>query len=110
MKGFCREHLAAQRDRSRVSDQVDQPSEMPPQAEQMLAAAVNRRAAIVLSLPTEGLVRHFRTKFLCENADGIWVELVTATDAQLRELIAGAQLVAGSFHGGNNRITFLCTL
>jgi len=85
-------------------------SQFEPQSEQLLSSAVARHAAIVLCLPTSGLIRHFRTKFLCEDTDGIWVELVTAADSQLQELIAGQHLVAGSFHAGNNRITFLTTL
>ena len=76
----------------------------------MLAGAVARNAAVVLSLPGDGLVRHFLTRFIGDDSEGIWVELVTAADAQLQELSKSPQLVAGSFHCQSNRITFLTTV
>jgi hypothetical protein len=78
--------------------------------QQLLAGAVARNAAVVLSLPGDGLVRHFLTRFIGDDVEGIWVELVTAADAQLQELSQSNQLVAGSFHAKDQRVTFFTTV
>ena len=40
--------------------------------------AIVRNAAVVLSLPSAGLLRHHKSRFLAETDEGFWVESVPA--------------------------------
>jgi c-di-GMP-binding flagellar brake protein YcgR len=77
---------------------------------QILGDAVARNAACVLSIPTDALLRYFRTRFLGEGDDGIWIE-ASAECAGLIDALAGTEIrVAVSFRSNARRYNFVSTL
>ena len=56
----------------------------------MLTLAVERNSATVLSLPSAGMFRHHKTRFLSEVSEGVWIESVPSEQALIDELIANA--------------------
>lgn len=77
---------------------------------QFLADGVARRAGLVLSVPTErgGLV-HFKSRFLSQDAEGVWVHSPNDT-AAINEAVALRGLVGVTFKAGDTRRVFATTL
>src|SRR3954471_12950393 len=80
---------------------------MSDQHQKSLDDAVARNSAIVLSLPSAGMLRHHKSRFLVGIPEGIWVEGAPADRVLIDELIA-RQLPAGiSFKIGVNKRSFV---
>jgi len=96
---------------------------------ELLRAAIARRAGIVLSLPTAaavagavdgagdaddeeprdatgGALRHYKSRFLADGGDGLWVLSVPADPALVRELVERRSPAGVSFRNGHNKIIF----
>ena len=68
--------------------------------------AVARSAAIVLSLPSMGQLRHHKSRILAPAREGVWVQNV-ANEPELIDTLIAAQQPAGiSFRSGKKRYIF----
>jgi c-di-GMP-binding flagellar brake protein YcgR len=76
----------------------------------ILSDAIARNAAAVLSLPSAGMLRHHKTRFLAETPDGFWVESAAGDRALVDAVIAGAHPAGISFRGGIHRVAFTAPL
>jgi c-di-GMP-binding flagellar brake protein YcgR len=76
----------------------------------ILSEAVARNSATVLSLPSAGMLRHHKSRFLNEVYDGIWIESVPSEQALIDELITNAQPCGLSFKTGDQKVSFLSKL
>lgn len=79
----------------------------------MLRQAILRNAAAVLSLPSAGMLRHHKTRFLgdCPNAlgdgtDGLWIEAPVGDVPLLNELMDRQDPVGIAFKGGPTSVVF----
>src|SRR5688500_2285401 len=54
---------------------------------EMLADAVARNAAAVISLPTGGELHHHKTRFLGPDEQGVWLESVAGQGRQIAALM-----------------------
>lgn len=79
---------------------------MPRDPRETLSEAVARNSAMVLSLPSAGMLRHHKSRFLQEGTDGVWVEAVLDERALIAELIANANPCGISFKTGDQKISF----
>jgi len=73
---------------------------------QLLSDAIARNCALVLSLPSAGLLRHCKSRFLAESGEGIWIEMVADERALIEALIASGQPVGISFKAGEQKVAF----
>ena len=71
---------------------------------EVLREAIARNAAIVLSLPSAGLLRHHKSRFLTDAGDGFLVESVPTERPLIDELIATQKPSGVSFKGGHRKI------
>jgi c-di-GMP-binding flagellar brake protein YcgR len=83
---------------------------MPRDAREILSEAVARNSAMVLSLPSAGMLRHHKSRFLNEGNEGVWVEAVPGERALIDELIASANPCGISFKTGDQKINFAAKL
>jgi hypothetical protein len=72
----------------------------------MLTQAIERNSAAVLSLPSAGMVRYHKTRFLRCIDDRIWLESVPTERALIESLIIDGQLVLVSFKVGTQKASF----
>src|SRR3954469_4780452 len=72
----------------------------------ILKDAVARNAGIVLSLPSAGILRHHKSRFLSEFPDGFWVESVPSERPLVEELIRTEQPTGISFKSGTTKVVF----
>src|SRR5690349_3765858 len=73
---------------------------------QILEDAIARNAAIVVSLPSAGMLRHHKSRFLGADESGYWVEAAPGDEALIDQLIAAAHPVGVSFKSGVNKVVF----
>jgi c-di-GMP-binding flagellar brake protein YcgR len=79
---------------------------MPANHLELLTEAVARNCAAVLSLPSAGMLRHQKSRFLSEDEKGIWAEADAGEFALIEELIV-SEIPAGiSFKSGQSKIVF----
>jgi hypothetical protein len=71
-----------------------------------LRKAIERSAVMVLSLPTEGTLRHHKTRFLADAGDGFWVRSGNADPALVKALIVSGQPAGVAFRNGESKIIF----
>jgi c-di-GMP-binding flagellar brake protein YcgR len=77
---------------------------------QTLTDAIARNAGIVLSLPSAGMLRHHKSRFLAEGRGGFWVE-AAHHDGPLIDALAVSQQPAGiSFKAGQLKVVFPATV
>lgn len=76
---------------------------------EILSHAVTRNAGNVISLPSAGLVRHFKSRFIGEIDEGIWLEAVAPALPMLLSIINDQQLIAVTFKGSELRLSFTAT-
>ncbi len=77
----------------------------------ILREPIARSSGAVLSLPVEGTHRHFKTRFLAEDVEGIWMEAPPAGEQQLVEAtIAQKAEVAVAFKTQLSKFTFTSTI
>lgn len=72
----------------------------------LVLEAVARNAAAVLSLPSAGMLRHHKSRFLAESDEGIWVQSVPSERPLVKALIDGKQALGVSFRSGVHRVAF----
>lgn len=76
----------------------------------VLREAIVRNAGVVLSLPSAGLLRHHKSRFLADEGDAFWVESVPAEGPLLAELIRTQKPVGISFKSGVRKIVLTSPL
>jgi len=74
--------------------------------EKLLDDAINRNAGAVLSLPSAGMLRHYKSRFLANNADGFWIESAPGEKPLIDDLIIKAQSAGISFKAGPQKVVF----
>lgn len=79
---------------------------MSPHALEVLTDAVARNSAAVLSLPSAGMLRHHKSRFLDETSEGLWVESVPAEQILLESLVTTSQPCGISFKSGDQKVSF----
>jgi c-di-GMP-binding flagellar brake protein YcgR len=72
----------------------------------ILSQAIARNSAAVLSLPSAGMIRHHKSRFLNETAEGVWLESIGAEQPLIEGLIAGGQPCGISFKSADQKISF----
>jgi len=78
--------------------------------EQILADAVGRNVGLVLSLPSAGMLRNHKSRFLGESPEGLWIESAPSDADLIDELIGHQHPAAVSFKTGTGKISFIATL
>ncbi|HWB54161.1 MAG TPA: hypothetical protein VG722_08210, partial [Tepidisphaeraceae bacterium] len=73
---------------------------------QLVHSAIARNAGIVLSLPSAGILRHHKSRFLAECEEGIWVEAPPEERPLINELINSQQPSGISFRHGSIKVVF----
>ncbi len=73
---------------------------------QLLDDAVARNCGVVLSFPSAGMLRHFKSRFLGDCDEGVWVESDHQQSALADALIASAQPAGCSFKSAHNKVVF----
>src|SRR5215212_2628935 len=74
--------------------------------QEILRHAIARNAGIVLSLPSAGMLRHHKSRFLAEAPDGFWVESAPGEAAMIEALAITQQPAGISFKNGNLKVVF----
>jgi c-di-GMP-binding flagellar brake protein YcgR len=72
----------------------------------ILSQAVARNSAAVLSLPSAGMIRHHKSRFLNETAEGVWLESIRAEQILIEGLIAAGEQCAISFKSADQKVSF----
>lgn len=72
----------------------------------VLLDAVARNAAVILSLPSAGMLRHHKSRFLSQTPEGLWVESAHEDRVLVDDLIASGTLAGVSFKTGTRMISF----
>src|SRR6266481_2290640 len=72
----------------------------------ILTDAIARNSALVLSLPSAGMLRHHKSRFLAEDAAGFWIEGIANDELLITELIATKSPVGVSFRAGPQKVSF----
>ena len=73
---------------------------------ELLRDAVARNAGIVLSLPSAGILRHHKSRFLADAERGFWVESIPAERPLVQELITTQKPSGVSFKSGVHKVVF----
>lgn len=76
----------------------------------VLSDAIARNSGLVVSLPSAGMLRHYKARFLAETAEACWIESVPAEGALIGELLKSGKPVGISFRNGTNKIVFVSPL
>jgi c-di-GMP-binding flagellar brake protein YcgR len=76
----------------------------------LLEGAVARNAAVVLSLPSAGMLRHHKSRFLCESPEGVWLESIPSEHPLIKDLIVASQACGVSFKLSDKKISFTTRL
>jgi hypothetical protein len=71
---------------------------------QPLRDAIARRAGAVISLPSEGALRHHKTRLLAAQEEGFWVTCPADDRALIDALMASGQCVGLSVRGAETRV------
>jgi c-di-GMP-binding flagellar brake protein YcgR len=77
---------------------------------ELLCDAVARNVGLVLSLPSAGMWRHHKSRFLGECDEGIWVESAPRDAGLIDDLIGHQQPVAVSFKNSTGKTSFIAHL
>jgi c-di-GMP-binding flagellar brake protein YcgR len=74
--------------------------------EDILSQAIERNLAAVLSLPSAGMFRHYKTRFLTRCDDGVWIEGVSKEHLLVDSLIENGHPTGISFRSGTQKVSF----
>ena len=77
---------------------------------QLLSDAIARNAGVVLSLPSAGMLRHHKSRFLAEVPGGFWVEASPRKAPLVDSLILSQQPAGVSFKAGALKVVFPAVL
>lgn len=69
--------------------------------------AVGRNAASVISLPVDGLIRHFKSRIVGECGEGLWLQLSPPAIPVIDELMAEQRPLAISFKNRQIKMSFV---
>ena len=72
----------------------------------ILTDAIARNSALVLSLPSAGMLRHHKSRFLAEDEGGFWIESMAGDASLVDELINTQTSVGISFRAGPQKVSF----
>ena len=72
----------------------------------ILNDAIARSAGAVLSLPSAGILRHHKSRFLAPAAEGFWIESVASEQPLVEELIRNRHPAGISFKSGTLKVIF----
>jgi len=75
-------------------------------ASDILSQAIARNSAAVLSLLSDGVFQHHKSRFLDETAEGIWLESIAAEQPLIQSLIAEGQPCGVSFKQADQKAIF----
>jgi len=75
-------------------------------SQDILADAVARNLAAVLSLPSAGMLRHHKSRFLAQTDEGLWVESAPTDTPLIEELLQQKTPVGISFKALPNKASF----
>jgi len=73
---------------------------------EILLDAIARNSAIVLSLPSAGMLRHHKSRFLAQADTGFWVESAPKDQPLIDQIIAAQTRVGVSFRAGPQKVSF----
>src|SRR5688500_14357855 len=79
---------------------------MPGENYDALLEAIARNAGVVLSLPSSGTLRHFKSRFLHESTGGFWAEAMRGETNLVDSLIITQRPVGVSFKSGHLKVIF----
>jgi c-di-GMP-binding flagellar brake protein YcgR len=77
---------------------------------EILSEAVARNFGAVLSLPSAGMLRHCKTRFLMEEPGAFWIESVSGQTDLIDQLIAQQHPVGIAFKSATNKVVFTTTV
>jgi c-di-GMP-binding flagellar brake protein YcgR len=80
------------------------------ETEKLVRDAVARNVAIVLSLPSAGMLRHCKSRFLDACPEGFWVEATPEHTSLVDDLIKRAEPAGVSFKAGTRTVSFASVL
>ena len=84
---------------------------MPETNESLLDAAIGRNAAAVISLPSAGIMRNHKTRFLGLTQDGFYVEATSPEDnALIDNVITAGSMVGVAFKSGFTSVLFATSI
>jgi c-di-GMP-binding flagellar brake protein YcgR len=72
----------------------------------ILSQAIARNSAAVLSLPSAGMIRHHKSRFLDETPEGVWLESIGTENLLILGLIADGQPCGISFKSADQKVSF----
>ncbi len=84
--------------------------QLPDDTKKVLGEAIARNSAAVLTLPSAGMVRHYRTRFLAETPEGIWVEGVPTERPLIDSLVITGQVCGVAFKVGASKLAITVPL
>jgi hypothetical protein len=76
----------------------------------VLTDAIARNTGLVLSLPSAGLLRHHKSRFLAQTEEGFWIESIPSEKPLISELIESGRAAGLAFRSGPNRVMFASPL
>jgi c-di-GMP-binding flagellar brake protein YcgR len=79
-------------------------------SKELLSEAIARNCGLVLSLPSAGMLRHHKSRFIADDENGFWVESVKTEGPLIAELIRTRQPTGVSFRSGQHKIVFASPL
>lgn len=79
-------------------------------SKELLFEAIARNSGIVLSLPSAGLLRHHKSRFLADDELGFWVESAKGESFLIGELLRSKQPAGISFRQGQQKVVFASPL
>ena len=72
-----------------------------------LKEAIARNCNAVLALPSAGMIRHHKTRFLAEAENGFWIESAAESDRPLVDALMAEEAPVGiAFKGGGGSVAF----
>src|SRR5262245_53344282 len=77
---------------------------------EILLDAIARNSPVVLSLPSAGMLRHHKSRFLAEGDGGFWVESAPRDRLLVDELMASQNPVGISFRSGGQKVSFIAPI
>jgi c-di-GMP-binding flagellar brake protein YcgR len=89
-----------------AADEPASPRLMPGTESQLLTDAIARNAALVISLPSAGILRSYKSRFLGEAPEGFWVEAPSEEKPLIEELLRTGQPAGIAFRAGPNKVLF----
>lgn len=83
---------------------------MVPTDDHVLREAIARNAGAVISLPSAGMVRHYKTRLLAVDGNAFWIETPPNEQPLVKALLANRQPVGLSVKSGANKVVMATTL